>query len=334
MRLSLLPLLACPKCRAELACAARQSAADGDVTEGELRCRGCGAAYPIVRGIPRFVPAENYAASFGLQWNRFRREQLDSANRTRISEDRFWSETAWERSSLRGQWVLDAGCGAGRFLEVAARAGAEAVGVDLSSAVDAARATLPLPNVHLVQASLFELPFRPGAFDACYCIGVIQHTPDPPRALRSLPPMLRAGGRFCLSMYVRGRWTLWNGKYLLRHITRHLPPRLLLWFVYAYVTLLFPFTELLFRIPKLGRVFQFCIPVADYVDNRALSLRMRYRWALLDTYDMLAPAFDSPLTHAEAEKELAAAGLSAIEHGPNPGVNLRGTRVEAAGAGK
>jgi len=30
-----------------------------------------------VRGIPRFVPAANYAGSFGMQWNRFRDVQLD-----------------------------------------------------------------------------------------------------------------------------------------------------------------------------------------------------------------------------------------------------------------
>lgn len=31
-----------------------------------------GNQYPIVQGVPRFVPKENYANSFGFQWNRFR----------------------------------------------------------------------------------------------------------------------------------------------------------------------------------------------------------------------------------------------------------------------
>ena len=51
---------------------------------------------------------------------------------------------------------------------------------------------------------------------------------------------------------------------------------------------LFPITELLFRVPRLGRWFQFAIPVANYVHERQLSMAQRYRWAILDTFDMLA----------------------------------------------
>ena len=87
-----------------------------------------------------------------------------------------------------GKTVLDAGCGAGRFLEVSSRnRECDVVGVDLSSAIDAAQETVSgRSNVHLVQASIFELPFRPRSFDGVYCIGVIQHTPDPKAAVQSL----------------------------------------------------------------------------------------------------------------------------------------------------
>src|SRR5689334_7080621 len=48
---------------------------------------GCpsGCRVPVVRGIPRFVPSEDYAAAFGWQWKRFRRSQLDSYTGTTIS---------------------------------------------------------------------------------------------------------------------------------------------------------------------------------------------------------------------------------------------------------
>lgn len=53
----------------------------------ELKCeRGCNI--PVVRGIPRFVDSTNYAAAFGLQWNQFRKTQLDSYTGTTISKDR------------------------------------------------------------------------------------------------------------------------------------------------------------------------------------------------------------------------------------------------------
>ena len=34
--------------------------------------------YHIVNSIPRFVPSDNYAEAFGLQWNTYKKTQLDS----------------------------------------------------------------------------------------------------------------------------------------------------------------------------------------------------------------------------------------------------------------
>ncbi|MBA2432681.1 MAG: methyltransferase domain-containing protein [Chthoniobacterales bacterium] len=92
----------------------------------------------IVRGVPRFVEPDNYASSFGLQWNRHSAVQLDSRNGTRFSRERFYSITEWNPAELKDRLVLDIGCGAGRFAEVALSDGAEVIAVDLSSAVDAA----------------------------------------------------------------------------------------------------------------------------------------------------------------------------------------------------
>lgn len=111
MRTALLERLACPQCRGGLECQAISIADDGDIITGNLSCRTCDRAYPIERGIPRFVPSTNYASSFGYQWNRFRQEQIDSLNGTRQSEDRLRAETAWEPEWLKGKWILDAGCG-------------------------------------------------------------------------------------------------------------------------------------------------------------------------------------------------------------------------------
>ncbi len=156
-------VLVCPQCRGPLECRSMRVASDGDILAGELRCDGCGTAYPVERGIPRFVPSDDYASSFGYQWNRFRQEQIDSLNGTRQSEDRLFSETAWEPDWWNNKWILDAGCGAGRFLDVASRSeDCEIIGVDISGAVDAARETLSeRSNVHLVQASILQLPFDP-----------------------------------------------------------------------------------------------------------------------------------------------------------------------------
>jgi SAM-dependent methyltransferase len=230
---------------------------------------------------------------------------------------------------MKGKWILDAGCGAGRFVDVAAGTGAHVVGLDVSSAIDAAAQTARgRRNVHLVQASIYDLPFKPGAFDGVYCIGVIQHTPDPDSALRSLPMPLKPGGRIALTAYERRRWwTRFHGKYLLRPLTRRVNKGALLRIIQGLMPVLFPLTEVLFRLPLVGRVFSFIIPVANYVNEPDLSLRQRYRWAVLDTFDMLSPAFDFPQTEADVRSALGSAGVGEISRRTDTGLNLIGIKM-------
>jgi SAM-dependent methyltransferase len=321
----LLERLCCPDCGGALAV---DREAD-DIVEGMLRCVDCGASYPVRAGIPRFVRGSGYASSFGLQWNLFRLEQIDDASGTELSRRRFFTETEWTPASLAGTWVLDAGCGAGRFLAIAAQTGAEVVGLDLSDAVDAAAKTLGhLPNVHLVQGRVERPPFRAGSFDSVYCIGVIQHTSDPEASVRAIASLVRAGGRLAITAYERRRFTMLYSKYFARRLTRGLSDRALLRLVYVTMPILFPLTEVLFRIPVLGRLFRFVIPVANYVDA-PLSVRQRYRWALLDTYDMLAPRYDQPQREDEVRRWLGDAGIRARRLA-NTGLNLVGTKAPPA----
>lgn len=329
MRPALLDRLVCPQCQGPLSCRATTVADGGDVVTGELACRACEAIYPVARGIPRFVPSENYASSFGYQWNRFRQEQIDSLNGTRQSERRLRTETAWEPEWLKGKWVLDAGCGAGRFLEVASRTKeCESVGVDITEAVDAAQETLAgRPNVHLVQASIFKLPFPPGSFDGVYCLGVIQHTPDPAQAIRSLARIVRAGGRIAVTIYERQRFTMLYSKYWVRPLARRLSPERLLGAIKMMMPPAFVLSEVLFRIPVLKRVFRFVLPVANYVDAPDLSMRQRYQWAILDTFDMLAPAYDIPQRERDVVAILTEGGVGDLHRLPNAGLNLVGEKT-------
>jgi ubiquinone/menaquinone biosynthesis C-methylase UbiE/uncharacterized protein YbaR (Trm112 family) len=327
MQMKLMEVLACPKCFGELSCAPTETGKDGEIITGRLDCSGCGKQFAITAGIPRFVEQDNYASSFGYQWNSFKAEQIDSINGTQLSAKRFYSETDWSPQWMRGKWVLDVGCGAGRFLDVASQNECEVVGVDLSNATDAARANLKeRKNVHLVQASIYELPFKPGAFDGCYCIGVIQHTPDPEKSLRALPKVLKKGGRIAVTIYERRRWTRLNTKYLVRPLTKGLKQQTLLAGIKAAMPVLFPVTEVMFRLPLLGRAMKFAIPVANYVEERELTVGQRYRWAILDTFDMLAPQYDQPQTEEEVSRALGQEGITEIRRLNNGGVNLVGVR--------
>jgi SAM-dependent methyltransferase len=310
MREALLDILAEPRTQARLKLdVSRHEGAD--IVEGTLTSEVSGTAYPIKNGIPRFVPQSAYTDGFGKQWNMFRTTQLDSSTGAGVSELRFTTETGWSRNDLEGKWVLDAGCGAGRFAEIAAGYGARYVGLDMSSAVDAAKQTLaPYPEAELVQASLLEPPFKKGVFDFAYSIGVMQHTPDPPGGIRSVIEYVKPKGEFAFTIYARRPWSKLNAKYLVRPITRRLPSDVLLKGIEKVMPVLFPVMDKVFRVPTLGRVAQFMVPVAVYVDEKGFSDDQRYQEAILDTFDMLSPRYDSPMTWQEAERALREVGAA------------------------
>src|SRR4051794_13792310 len=106
-------------------------------------------------------------SAYSLQWNRFRilRPEEDRAT--------FFNRTGLAEADLAGSLVLDAGCGMGRYLRIAAEAGARVVGIDLSQAVLAARdLTAGLPHVSIVRGDLLLPPLKSGAFDHIYSLGV------------------------------------------------------------------------------------------------------------------------------------------------------------------
>jgi len=270
--------------------------------------------YAIRNFIPRFVPELNYAGNFGMQWNKFRQTQLDSFSGHPISANRFWKATGWSPDALSGQWVLDVGCGAGRFAEVALQTGAKVVALDYSSAVDACYANLKHhPNLHVVQGDIYHLPLLKGFSPFVYSLGVLQHTPDVGRAFAALPPMVAEGGRLCVDYYWKRIRTMLHAKYLLRPITKRMPEDKLLNLLQCIVPTLLPVSQHLGRIPVVGRVLKRFVPVADYTGIYPLSAQQLQEWALLDTFDMLAPEYDNPQTSTTVRRWFEKAGLVDVE---------------------
>lgn len=285
MRPALYDRLRCPQCRARLGLQIDDGTPD-DVRGGWLDCLQCVARYPLVDGIPRFAPVNNYADNFGALWNTFRHALLDSALGTTHSRDRFLRMTGWTENDLQGKWLLEVGCGSGRFTEVALACGAHVVAVDYSSAIDVCQRNLgDHPRLHLVQADVYSLPFRPELFDGVYGFGVLHRTPDAHRALMALPSQLRDGGRLAVDI-APPRWfrrigpTAW-----LRWFTTRMPPARAMALAQALVTLLFPVQLALGKIPWIGRRLQRLLPIAppDALETcDSIALRDRARLAMCD----------------------------------------------------
>jgi SAM-dependent methyltransferase len=295
---SALRILACPRCKGELELRA-DAEQDGEVTEGDLTCRVCGIAYPIRDRIPRFVDSGAYADSFGFQWDRFRHVQLDSRNGTRGSERTLAETTGWTAADYRGRLVLDAGVGAGRFAEVAAKMGAEVVGIDLTRAVEAAYANLGhLGNVHLVQADIFAMPFRDETFDLTYSIGVLHHTPDVHAAFQKVAATVKPGGTLAVYLYAAyGMERHFSDA--LRVLTTRLPLRLMFALSAAAVPLYY-----LYRVPVVGGALAKVAPI---------SLQPDWRWRWLDTFDWYTPRYQWKLRYPEVLRWFRENGFTDVQ---------------------
>ena len=296
MRPEHLALLACPDCHGELTLRAKPVVASDHVVTGVAVCRLCASQYPIVRGVPRFVSSDNYARGFGFQWARHPRLQLDSYTGIGASRSRFFSESGWP-CDMPGELILEVGSGAGRFTEQAARTRATVVSIDYSDAVDVNYSNHEaLRNVLIVQADIYRLPIRPGSVDRVFCFGVLQHTPDPARAFRALPPCLKPGGSLAVDVYLkhRGVTRLFDTKYWVRPLTRRIPHRALYRLVSAYIHCVWPLASIVGRIPRVGVRINWKLLVSDCRVSLNLPDGLLEEWAILDTFDMLAPAYDSP----------------------------------------
>jgi SAM-dependent methyltransferase len=178
------------------------------VGERDLRNSDSGRSYPIIRGIPRFVGAENYSDDFGAQWNRFPMTQLDSFTGLDISESRLARCLRGNLTNLKGKKVLEAGSGAGRFTEILLKYGAIVHSFDFSNAVEAnAKNNGDHENLVLVQADIREIPFPKASYDYVICLGVLQHTPDPEESIQSIWQMIKPGGALVIDHY-QWKWRI------------------------------------------------------------------------------------------------------------------------------
>jgi SAM-dependent methyltransferase len=289
-----------------------------------------GELFPTINGVPRFVPIENYASSFGLQWNTYRRTQLDSYSGVPISRDRLKRIAGGSLDIFKGKTVLEAGCGAGRFTEVMLDSGAKVFAVDISAAVDANYLNFKAhPNYFICQADLLRLPTRKEQFDIVVCLGVIQHTPSPEETMRALCSHVKRGGLLLIDHYSFDYPVTPIRRQLRKYLMKKEEKQSLL-LVQNIVRTMWPLHKLLYRmrgIRGVGRIRSLFLrwsPIVDYHDSySAVGNRLLYEWAALDTYDTLTDYYKHLRSADEIHECLARLGLVGIE------VSYGGNGVEA-----
>ncbi len=105
----------------------------------------------------------------------------------------------------RDAFVLDVGCGTGRWLRRYKELGFQATGVDATPGM-LGRAIECGTTAPLIAGEACYLPFTDATFDCVSDITVVQHIPRSlqPQALREMMRVLKPGGRLILMELIRG----------------------------------------------------------------------------------------------------------------------------------
>jgi SAM-dependent methyltransferase len=277
--------------------------------------RGVQRDVPIFSFLDR--PGEHYAGSFGAQWSKYRRVQIDRFNGTRGSQRHLSAFTLGNPEILRGKTILEIGSGAGRFTDYLVDLGRTVITVDPSAIKT--NVALGAPNLIAARADLFDVPVRRDKIDAVFCRGVIQHTSDPRRAILRLFDYVKPGGLVLFDVYPLKWHTPFTTKYWLRPFTRHIPAETLIRLAEKWVPPLLRFKRRFVSswLPR-GKAGAFVgnqlVPVADFSGAGELgSDERRIEWSVLDTIDMYTPRHDRPMTWRGVMRALREAGARDIK---------------------
>jgi len=324
----------------------------GAPAEGVLAC-ACGRKAPVIVGVPRILPAATsrtlasehpdffarhpellspgaptaHQASmrtlnaFGDEWQRF--PELLGVHE-RIFE---WYFEGPEPVGWKGLRVLDAGCGMGRWLHFARKAGAEIVGMDVSPAIDVAAAREG-DGADFVQADLRRPPFPPESFDLVYCLGVLHHLEDPQVGVRALAKLVRSGGELRLYVYRtledEPSWkrVLFGAVTGLRQITTRLPypaVHAISWLVAAVASVLFLWPRRLLRQWVWGDRLTRHLPLVHYTD-------VPFRMVISEQFDRLVAPIEGRFSRDEVEAWLRDVGFEVLAILPGLGWRAIGKR--------
>jgi len=277
----------------------------------------------IINGVPRYVPYDDeYDRSFGWQWNNWDNIRSSSRGAGLGLEKVIYKRTKFDQYDLENKTILECGMGGGDDTEVLLKLPfSEIHAFDVSNAVDRAAKYLKDDRLVISQASIFDIPYPDYAFDFVYCHRVLQHTPDPKKALESICKKVKPNGILFAHAYKRSKTYMAEWRYKYRFITKRMPIR----WVYNYVNFCGPFLHKLnsymYNRHKLTKniAYRF-IPFYHKTGVEGMSEKDVIELEKLITFDALTPRYDAPMTPEDFFGTIEANGFE-IQHKFDPSVS-------------
>lgn len=260
----------------------------------------------FVGEVPDYEGNSGYVESFGEQWLRHQRTQLDSHTGFSITSDRLRRMFGDLIDEIKGSLLLEVGSGSGRFTEILCKLECEVVSFDLSDAVKANYANNGHnPNLTIIKASISNLPFAKESFDFVFCPGVVQHTPNPKLFLHHLFDQVKPGGWLVFDQYRYNLASLLRTTGLFRFVLKRVPPKLGFRITDFLVDTLLPIHQRVYKIKILESLLFRLSPItAHFSGYPFLSYDQQIDWAKLNTHDNLTDFHKHMTTLGQLQRRL------------------------------
>ena len=247
--------------------------------------------------------------SFGDEWKSFSKF---SEHDIKVAGDQYFDIVP--ENIYAGKYVLDVGCGTGRWSKYISQLAGELEAIDPSEAVISAAALLQdNKNVRVSQASAGNIPFPDDTFDFVLSLGVLHHIPDTRGAMKNCIDKVKPGGYFLVYLYysLDNRGILFRSLFCLSNFMRNIISlfpftfKKLICDLIAFTTYL-PFICLSRILEKtgFGKLLKY-VPLSYYVGKSLNIIRN-------DALDRFGTPFEQRFSRNEIHKMLVDCGLTEI----------------------
>ena len=332
MKLKSLKYLSCPSCKSDFLSVQKSTAAN--LESGHIVCsnKKCRRRYFIRNGLANLTVYQKTnekkaAASFGYEWQQYFNNKFEKKTvfgRDEMSDlEYFFRSTGTRPSSIKQKRILDAGCGSSKLTALLSNNRPEIViGFDIHDYIKLSyEKNKRIANVEIVQANIFNPPFKRGIFDIVWCNGVVHHTPDPYKAFLEISKLVKKGGR----LYVWGYEKRFSPFKFTKDIFRFLKLDRL---PYPYLKLISSFLAVIFL--WLNRISLFLLlPFKSIIFKNYYighSLRKRnYDELTMTWFDALSPKYDYRFREEEIVNWFLGQGYKNIIKNPHK-IGICGTK--------